>query len=163
MKKRCLSHSGFTFIEVVIVMGLVGLLVTIASTSLFQGRQRISVDTIAQQLMNDIREQQMKAILGSSASASVSMDYSVSIGLTNYTLFPGNTYISDDGLNTVIPLDASLTLSSTFPSNMVTFKALSGDVVGFQNGSASITIHDTQSGLTRDLELNRRGVFIKGL
>lgn len=164
MKDIAHKESGFTFVEVVVVMGLIGLLMSIATSSLFQGRQRASVDATAEQIMNDVKETQMKAMLGASSSGTLTPGYSIRFETGGYTVFPGNTYISGDTNNTFVPVDASLTLSTTLPSGMVTFTNLSGDIAGYQDGQSSITIHDTETpGSVRVLEMNRHGIFVLGL
>jgi len=158
------SSKGFTFIETMLVMGFVSMLFFIASQTLFQSRQSASLDSTARQMINDVRQQQMYAMLGATSSAGLTRDYSVKFDATSYTLFPGDTYISGASNNLVIPIDDSLTLSDiTFPSYMITFTRLSGDVAGFQSGLDSLIIRDTQTGATRELRLNKRGVFVEGL
>lgn len=166
MKKNNVTNiiSGFTLIEIVITVGVATILMTIVTLSLFQSRASASLDTTADQLMSDVRQQQMAAMFGATSSAGVYDDYSIRFDSSSYTLFPGDIYTSTNSANYVVPLDGALRFSATtFPSGVLTFSRLSGDVRTYQVGHDTVTLSDTQTNNTRVFQLNRRGIFVKGL
>lgn len=158
------QQIGFTLVEVVVVMGLVAILITIVTGTLFQSRSAASVSTTALQVINDAHEQQMNAMLGATASAGVYPDYSIYFTPNSYTLFAGDTYTATNPSNVLVTLDPPLTFTNiSFPSNTLTFLRLSGDVSAYQTGHTSVTLTDSETGDSHTLMVNRRGIFIKGL
>lgn len=155
------ARSGFTFVEVVIVMGLVGMLITILSTTLFRSQQSASLDATAQLLVSDIKKQQVFAMSGDTASAGVFIDYSVRFDPQQYTLYPGSVYVQSNPLNITVPVESPLSIvSATLSAQVATFARLSGDVRDYTLSGGTIIIQNNQTGQQKQIQINRRGVIV---
>ena len=155
------ARSGFTFVEVVIVMGLVGMLITILSTTLFRSQQSASLDATAQLLVSDIKKQQVFAMSGDTASSGVFIDYSVRFDPQQYTLYPGSVYVQSNPLNITVPVESPLSIvSATLSAQVATFARLSGDVRDYTLSGGTIIIQNNQTGQQKQIQINRRGVIV---
>lgn len=154
------QSAGFTFVEVVIVMGLVGLLMAIVGQTLFRSEQSVNLDTVAQKMISDIKNQQMHAMTGDTATPGTFIDYSVRFEETQYILYPGLVYSPGNSANTVISVVAPISISSmTIPDSTISFSRLSGDVRDFATGSDTVTVRNDQTGQTKTIRINKRGAI----
>lgn len=154
-------HQGFTFVEVVIVIGLVGMLIAILSTTLFRSQQSASLDTTAQLMVSDIKKQQIFAMSGDTASPGVFIDYSIRFDPHQYTLYPGSVYAASNTLNTVVSVEEPLRIiSATGSAQVITFARLSGDVRNYSTSSGTIVIQNDQTNQQKQILVNQRGVIV---
>ncbi len=58
-----MCHKGFTFLEVVIVIAIVGILSVIAVPGMSAFTDRLRIETTARTISTDLREMKMKAVL----------------------------------------------------------------------------------------------------
>jgi prepilin-type N-terminal cleavage/methylation domain-containing protein len=153
--------GGFTLVEMLIVMLIAGVLLLTVGLTLFGSQQRASLESVASQMVSDIKAQQSLAMAGVTSQNGSLVDYSIRFDAHAYTWFPGLVYDANNAENTVIPLDAIISLSSiTFPSSVLSFSRLSGDVVNFTNGNNSFKIVNTQTGDTYTITVNKRGAIV---
>ncbi len=157
MNKKKFS-AGFTLIELTLVMGIMSVLLTITTillTGLIPKASQVSSTDV---LRADLRQQQSKAMVGETDGAMTQQTYGVKIDPHQYTLFR-STYGVGKPDNFVVTIDAPLQLSTTFPSQQVTFLKGSGEVQNFSKTTDTITITNVQSGDNTILELNKYGVI----
>lgn len=156
-----MKKSGFTLIEVMIVLGLTGMLILTISTSLFRSQQRASLESVASQIISDIKAQQTLAMAGVTSQNGSYVDYSIRFEEHAYTLFPGLVYDVSNVENRVIPIDTIISLSSiTFPSSVLSFARTSGDMVNYSSTTNSFVIRNSQTGDAHTVTLNKRGGII---
>jgi prepilin-type N-terminal cleavage/methylation domain-containing protein len=152
--------SGFTIIELLVVIGLFGLLASFVVVNLMRPMTKASVDSSLSTLISDLRQQQIKSMVGSSDGLSSAQYFGIYFSGSSYTLFHGTDYSAGDETNFVVNLDVNLNLSTTFPGNQVVFSRRSGEITGFVNGSNVITVTNTADGETSSFSLNQLGAPI---
>lgn len=149
------NNQGFTFIELVIIMGIMTLLMMIASVNLFPIKQKVSLSTTIQSLISDIKQQQIKSMSGGT-SQGIYFDENNK----NYTIFKGTTYLSSNPTNFNIPLgDQIIILSIDFSGRQIILAPASGEIVGFQPTANKITLQNTVSNEQRTIFFNKFGII----
>lgn len=151
--------QGFTLIEVLLVIGLMGILTVLVVVNLVRPQTSASLDGTVNTLVADIKSQQLKAMSGESLSATTAQEHSIRLQTNNYTLFKGTTYSGADADNFVVTLQTGITLANTFPSGTLIFSKASGEISGFTAGSNTITITNSISGQAKTITLNRYGAI----
>ena len=152
-------RSGFTFIELIVAMGVFATLVGLATVHLLGGQRTSSLTATTDTLIADIKEQQIKAITGDTAAGSQS-SYGVYFGPGQYVLFAGGTYNPTDSTNAVIPLDSNVVFASiNFPNTSVVFASGSGEIVNFSSQAHTVTLLQVHSGEGKTIDINRYGVI----
>lgn len=150
-----MNRKGFTFIELIVVLGIMMVLVGFASVSLLGAQRKPIIATSVQTLIADIRNQQEKAMNGKSASS-----FGVSIGLHQYVLFQGSEFNPSDPANSTVTLDSNAFLSTTFPNSTIVFASGSGEIPNFTQQTSTVTV---VSGLNQEMKtigFNRYGIII---
>ncbi len=155
MKTQPSLQSGFTLIEMLLVIALAGMLVGFASLSLVNSQQTTTVATATDSLISDLKSQQTKAMLGKVKSASNGASYGVYIEPHGYILFSGS-YVPSDASNQTVQLDG-ITLSTTFSGNQIVFQQINGEVAGFVSGQNTITMTDTNGAHPKTITINQFG------
>lgn len=149
-------QSGFTLVELLIVMALIGVLTTLTVVSLIQPQRSASLSGTVDVLVADLRSQQLKAMAGDSVSDSVAQPHGIYIEPNRYTLFKGSGYSGSDSDNFIVQPE-SITLSTTFASSQVSFQKASGEPSGFNPSANTITVSNL-SGESKTITINRFGV-----
>ena len=129
-----MSHRGFTFLEVIFVLAIIGILSAFAVPDLSAFTNRLRLETVVRGVATDLREMKMLATLDRS-------DYTISfVPANNLYDLPGRRLTLPAGLrfgfapgvlgppsNPVQPPDAD---GITFPSNRVTFYSQGSNSLG---------------------------------
>lgn len=151
---------GFTLVELLIVMSFFGILAGLATISLMNVKQSTSIDASLNILIAELREQQIKAMVGDTEGRSTLDTYGIHLGdnVTSYVVFHG-TYSPSESSNRTVSLTDAMEVSTTFPNDEIIFEKGSGNIAGFVNGSNTITITDPTSGAQRSISFNRYGVI----
>jgi type II secretory pathway pseudopilin PulG len=151
--------SGFSLPEVMVVVAILIMSTSLVMGNLFSLRQSTSITTTVDSLIVDMKEQQIKAMVGDTEGGVTAGSYGVYFEATRYILFHGNTYSAADPKNSIVNLDGSIYFSSmTFPGTQIVFFPQSGEVAGFVDGSNTITVKDLKSTKQKVITLNRYGV-----
>ena len=154
------TQSGFTIIEIIVVLGILATLTGIGFISVVNIQRRVPLSATASIMMGDLRGQQTKAMAGDTQGADAGGSYGIYFQPDAYVLFKGSSYNPADTTNAVTPLPTHITVHTTFPGSSVVFAGGSGDVVGFAEGSSSVTLTQNLSGELKTLMLNRYGAVI---
>lgn len=149
---------GFTLVEILLVMGLFAVLASFITINLIRPQTKASVDTTINTLAADLKEAQLKAMIGDSEGQLTAQTYGIFFSSNSYTIFRGTIYNPADTSNFVINLDSTETLGNTFSGNQVVFARRSGEVASFINGSNTITISDN-GGNSKTITINNLGVL----
>lgn len=150
--------SGFTLVELVIVMGILAIMFAIASMNLTNAVPQASVDSAATVLISDLKRQQLHALSGYTNDGADSTDFGILISPDRYTLFRGSSYVSTDPANYEVVLDR-ISLSSAFPGGLIIFKAKSGDISAFLAGQDSITLTQIDTNDSQVITLGKYGTI----
>lgn len=156
LKKR-FKQSGFTLIEVVVVMGIFVILASFATINLLRPQRSADLNSTVTSIIADIKQQQARSMLGEDAGGSSAVVHGVYFESNRYILFAGPVYSAADASNFVVNLSSGLTLATAFPGSQVTFNLQSGEITGFIGGSNTVTLTAT-GGQVKNLALNKYGV-----
>lgn len=151
------NKKGFTFVELVIVMGIITLLMMIASVNLLPVKQKVSLSTTVQSLITDIKQQQLKAMSGET-NQGIYFDPDQK----NYFVFKGGIYDPLNTTNFKVPLgDQILVTSLDFTNRQMIFLPESGEIGSFNPSFPlnKIILQNTFSGEQRTVSINKFGVI----
>lgn len=149
--------NGFTLIELLIVMGIFAIVSAFTTINLIKPQSQASIDAATSVLIADLKQQQLKAMAGSSSNQSEPQPFGIFFEPNKYILFFGSTYIPNPD-NFEINLEQNLTFSNiNLPSSSIIFKRIDGEVVGFSAGTNSITLQNTSTGEIKTIQFNRLG------
>lgn len=152
------SQAGFTLVELLVVMGILAVTTGMVTVSLVRPQTSAASTSIVNELVTDLKNQQFKAMMGDSGTATSAQAHGVYIQSNQYTLFKGSSYSSVDADNGVVATKSGTSLSTTLPSGQVVFAKGTGEVSGFVNGSNTINITNTATGGVTQIVINRLGV-----
>lgn len=156
--KRQQLYSGFTLMELTVVMSLLSLLFGFVWVNLLGSRDSASQNTSVDLLVSDLRAQQLKAMLGDTEGRIEHDAYGIHFALTSYTLFHGVSYITADPTNFTVNLgDNEQFQSVAFPGSTIVFASVSGEVDGFSQGANSIVLTNTMANTQKIIQLNKTG------
>ena len=154
------NQSGFTLVELVVVMGIASTLFGLVIFSLINQQRHTSVSSSSDTLVSDMSSQQNKAMLG--AGAINGNSYGIYFQSDKYILFTGNNYSSQNTTNFTVPIDPGYSIANiTFPNNTLVFSARTGEVSGFSSGKTTVTIRDSDGTKIETITVNRYGVVTK--
>jgi len=152
------NSSGFTFVELMVVMAIISIYFGLSSINLIKIQRSSSIEAAKNLLVADLRQQQIRAMSGDTGTGTSSQDYGIHFSSNSYILFEGSDYVEEKPSNFTINLDPSLSFSSIdFPSSTVIFKKGSGEVADFVSGSA-VSILDSTNTDSRVISINYLGV-----
>ncbi len=152
------TQHGFTFPEVIVILGIVAVLFGIVTVSLLRIQRSPQVRTTATILMTDIKSQQLKAMMGDTQGTGVRELYGVAVEPSQYVLFRGNTYIPENPANAPVEFGPSLLASTTIPGGTLLFAKGSGEIIGHIDGADTVTLSNKDNGQAVTLRINSYGV-----
>lgn len=153
-------QKGLTLIELMLVVGIISLLFGIGFVGLGSLKIVATKSSSFSVLSSDLKNQQIKAMVGDTEGRGVADNYGIKIFSDSYVLFHGNNYNESDTSNFSIPIDQGYTLSTTFPGETIIFASDSGELVNFSQGQSTITITHNETGSSNTMELNSYGTII---
>ena len=154
------TPTGFALVELIVVIGIISILFGISTISLLSVRDKASLNTTVATVINDIKSQQIKAVVGDTEGRSSHNSYGVYIEPNRYIFFHGPVYSSSDPDNFAIALSGDLQFSNIlFPSSQILFNSVSGELASFTSGANSLTIQNVNDNNTKTIEINRYGVI----
>ena len=132
--------KGFTVIEFLLVSGLFIILLSLGTINLASTQHKSQLSSTMDTFTGDMKEQQIKAMVGDGENTNAASDYGVRFGTTQYTLFRG-TYGTS---NFAVSIPNTIQISTTFPNSDLIFTKGSGNVSGYtSSAAATITFRDT--------------------
>ena len=154
------SKRGVTLIELILVLSIVMLLIGLITVNLSNIYTTSSLNASGDVLINDIKSQQMKAMLGDTERRASADAYGVYFEPDKYILFHGFVYNPSDTSNFAINLEGSLHFNTIlFPSSSIIFNPLSGKTVGYVSGQDTVVLKDSSTGKQKTIQINRLGVI----
>jgi len=140
LSTRC---RGFTLLELLIVIAVLGVLLAIIVPSLASFRQKSILNTETQELVTVINRARLLSV-----SSKNDDQFGVHFDSSHVVLFQGSAYIIGDPANETHTFDSSLTLSSTVTgggSNVV-FEKVTGATS--QNATTTLLVTSTTASST---------------
>ena len=149
-------NSGFTFIELIVVIGMVAVLAQLITVNLLRAQHQPALSASVDTLTADLKSQQAKAMSGVGA-----ISHGVYVGEGEYVLFAGSVYNANDPANAQVALDTNVVFSSVaFAGRQIVFAAGSGEILNFNAGSSAFTLRHTQSSEEKTIQMNRYGAVV---
>ncbi len=124
--------KGFTLVELLLVIGIFGLIATITSMSFFSTVAQTDLGSAEDVLVADIKTKQANAMSGR----------------------VDTTWDTGD----MTPLPNGVTLATTFPGDTITFVGGTGEISSYSAGSDSLILSGNSG--TKTILLNRYGTII---
>lgn len=153
-------ETGFTLVEMMVVLGLFLVVFTISNVSLSGMIAKHSTEEFAEVFQSDARRQQMRAISGE-RSLDGNLSYGIKYNNNNYVLFSG-TYSEVSPNNITVDLPSDIQFADiTFPNQEIIFAKGSGEVTNFVSSSATVSIRNTSTNEDTRLRINQLGVLTK--
>ena len=137
--------NGFTFMEVLLVIGIFGLLGVLAMPFYQTFHVQSLLDSTTAEILSALRAAQLSAMVGTNDAA-----HGVHIEAQQFVVFQGTSYTAENLNNFVTPLPPSLQLNSSFGGNIVYTQ-----VTGIPDVTGTITISSNST--THALAINAHG------
>lgn len=148
------NQNAFTFIEIIIVIGIIAILFSLSVPQLFRMRDHNTLQTSSTTLISLIRQQQLNAMNSPN-------QYGIHFEQSRYVLFTGLSYSSDDPFNSSNTLDYPLQfVDINLPSSELVFASGSGEIVSFDPNNHSFVLKDTLNNNQKTVQFNLLGVPI---
>lgn len=148
---------GFTYIEVMTVLGIVAIMSTIVTVIGVSAMTRTQVAAQLDLLLADISFQQQQAA-NRVLSDKNTQDYGLHFAPTSYTVFSGQSYNPSDPTNQVVPLQTGMEFSTiNVPEQQVVFSQGTGFLKEFVATQSGLIITSPEGSATT-LTINRYGV-----
>jgi len=158
MKKNL---AGFTLPELIVVLGILMILLSLSTVNLLTIYGKTSLSTKTSILISDIKQQQLKSMLGDTEGETLADSYGIYFEQNRYILFKGTSYSASDPLNFALNLESDLQFSNiTFPQSQIVFSQGSGEVAGYTSDLDTVTLTNIRTSDSQTVELNRYGVII---
>lgn len=106
MKIISVKSHGFTLLELIIVVGILGLLLAVIMPSFLNFRRNSILNTETQNVITLVNKARM-----SSMSSREDAQYGIHLEASKVVLFQGDTYVDGAGTNEELVLNTALTLS----------------------------------------------------
>ncbi len=151
-------NRGYTLTEIIIVMSILILLTGLTTISLLNAKHKSSLSASVDTFIADLKQQQLKAMLGDTEGRISSGNYGIFFAGGTYTLFHGD-YSSTDSANFDLSLGDNIEFSNiTFPGSQIVFLQGSGEIDAYVSGLNTITIKDIIDNNQKTLTINEYGV-----
>ncbi len=135
------------------------LLVAFAAPNLLGARNQVQVNSAVPMVIADLKQQQLRSMLGETQGRSTTDTYGIHFETTTYTLFHGSSYAVSEPTNSIVQLGGALTFSSVnIPGNVIIFGRGSGEVIGYSNTQNMFGITNPGNNQTRTVTFNTYGV-----
>ena len=152
IKQKKFGPSGFTAVEVILVMSIMTILLSVVAVNLFSFQHKSQLSSTIESFLADYKEQQIKAMVGDAGGSATPSAYGIHLETNSYTEFR-NSYGTQ---NFTVSLPSGTQFASTTFSNaQVLFATGSGEVA---TGNNTITIKDNGNGSQKVITINRYGV-----
>lgn len=145
-----LSPRGFTLPEVVIVIGIMLTMLGIGTLTLVRAQNQNYLSSTLDTVIADLREQQIKAMVGATEGSGSAASYGIHVEGTSYTLFRS----AYGTANYVVTLPPTVQITTTFANAQVLFAQGSGET----GSSGTITLFNTANNEQKTITVNRYGI-----
>lgn len=152
MAIRYTRKQGFTLIELLLILGLFALLLSFTTVNLTPIVGKASLDTTVSMLVSDLKEQQLKAMIGESEGSGSAQAFGIHFEPDHYVLFRSSVFNPAEPSNFTVNLEQGLELESALPE--VVFQKGNGEIASL----LSLTARNTTVGQTKVITVSQYGV-----
>jgi prepilin-type N-terminal cleavage/methylation domain-containing protein len=147
--------QGFTLVELLLVMAIIAVLTGIATFNLSNTQHKSQLTSTVETVITDIKAQQVKSMVGDGEGTGTATNFGIRYGSSNYTLYRTSYGTS----NYVVTLPSTISISFASTSADLVFLKGSGEIPGYSNSTAVLTLRDTVDGSQKVIQLNRYGAI----
>lgn len=144
--------AGFTLIETIVVVSIIVTLLGFITISLVRSSQTVSLTSMQEILVTELKQQQLKSMIGDTEGRSTSDSYGIHFDSNRYITFHGSTYSSGDSSNSIFNLDSNMQFNN--PNFDIIFSKLSGQIAA----ATIIELQDNTNSKFKRIHLNIYGV-----
>lgn len=149
------KNTGFTLIEVLLVIGIMAVLFTVSSINLLGAKNKASLTSTINVLVTDLSQQQLKAMVGDTEGRQTLDNYGIFLETNKYTLFHG-VGINSDLTDFPVSLGDGIQITSTsFSGSNVVFTKGNGEL----STGGIITVKNTLTDEQKTITLNQYGII----
>lgn len=153
------SQNAFTFLELILVLGISTLLLGFVTINLFRAQNTSSLTATINTLVGDLKTQQLKAMEKATEGRSAGDSYGIHFTNSSYVLFHGPTFNPNDLSNLTITIDPGISFTNiTFPSSNVIFASVSGTFANFIANQNTIDIKNVSTTIKKTMTINKYGI-----
>jgi len=157
MKRKL--QAGITYIEIMIGLAMFSLLLTLTTINFPSIVQKTSLDATVVTTISDIKDQQLKAMVGADNTDGNFLSFGVYFEQDKYTLFRGNDYSPTNDTNFVVALGTPIRFQTiNLPNSRIIFSVRNGEIQNFVNGQDSITFINTVTNGQKTVHFSKVGV-----
>ena len=158
MKKSTVKENGFSLIELVLVIALLGTILTLTTVNLIRPFSKAKIQTVSSDISSILRQAQNKAINTDTSGEAETSEYGVHFETNKYILFRGVSYNPSDPNNFAVDVPDNITITPNLPSGDVIFQRISGEVANYNESNNSICVSETSTNKNVSLTVNFVGV-----
>jgi len=144
--RKLFNNSGFTQTELLLTMGIFVLLSSFAISNLLGSQRTSSLTGAVDTFVADVREQQVKAMVGDTEGTGTLSNYGVHFTTTQYTLY--RTAYGTSNYTVTLPNTVQVSGSE------ILFLKGSGEIAA----ATTVTFTDLTNGRLKTVTINRYGV-----
>ncbi len=147
------KSRGFTLVELAVVISIILTLLGFITINLVQSQQGVSLTAVAEILLADLKQQQLKSMIGDTEGRETADMYGVHFDSNRYVFFHGSTYSSSDTSNSITNLASNMQFNS--PGFDVVFSKRSGEIPA----ATIVELQDNTNSKLKRIHLNTLGVI----
>ena len=154
-----LRLPGFTYVELMMVLGIMGVLLSLSILSVGPLIAKTTLKAQAQVLLADIASMQLKSMRREQGGDDRTTPFGIYFEAGKYVLFQGATYNPTDQENFEVLLSDDVRFSSILlPSSSILFERGSGTVVGYAAATSSVIMTQLSTGTSMVIQFNQNGI-----
>lgn len=154
MKSKMRIQRGFTLVELAVVTSIIVTLLGIITINLVRSQQNASLTSVQEVLIADLRQQQLKSMIGDTEGRADSSSYGIHFDSNQYVFFYG-TYSASAETNYATSLPDNLQFNN--PEFNVIFSKITGEIPS----ATVIEIQDNTNLQVRRIHLNTLGNIVQ--
>jgi prepilin-type N-terminal cleavage/methylation domain-containing protein len=147
------TQRGFTLIELSVVTGIILILLGFITINLVRSQQSVSLNSVEQVLLADLKQQQLKSMIGDTEGRAISDSYGIHFDSDKYVLFHG-AYSTEDPANSTVELDENFKFD--FPEANIIFQKISGEISA--DSVLNVVLEDSTNENHKTIIINKYGV-----
>lgn len=152
------NQSGFTLIEILIVLFIVGVILVLPSFSLWGISRSEALLSSTREVAGVLHQAQTYTIAGKSTDGQQPISYGIYFQPGYYVLFSGSSYNANDTNNEQTDLPQGISFSQIqIPNNTVLFTQVTGQVTSFDASSNYVELQDANTGNIERITITQLG------